>query len=123
MRHHNHACSFVSGWITYVQIRRKAGWEFREVLIAGNRCNGASSVRILIPGTFILPVIPDLVNHLRGHSQVRWRGWGETGNESNTNRMVHEEQGIVRRPRRPLITVRGASTVGTEAAQVASEIL
>jgi len=44
-------------------------------------------------------------------------------NESNTNRMVHEEQGIVRRPRWSLITVRGASTVGTEATQIASEVL
>ena len=44
-----------------------------------------------------------------------------TGSRGNTNRMVHEEQGIIWGPRWSRITVWGGSAVGTEATQLPSE--
>jgi len=79
-----------------VQVRRHAVWEFRVVCKAGEGGDGASFIRILVIRTFILPVVPDLVNH----------------------RVVHEEQGVVRGPCWSLNTFRGTTTIGTEATQV-----
>ena len=61
MRDRNH----IGSLDTYVQVRGEASWELGEGRIAGQRCHGAASIRILALDALLLPIIPDLVNHLR----------------------------------------------------------
>ena len=61
MRDHNHIGSLG----TYVQVRGEASWELGEVRIAGQCHHGAASIRILALDVLLLPIMPDLVNHLR----------------------------------------------------------
>ena len=61
MRDHNHIGSLE----TYVQVRGEASWELGEVHIAGQCHHGAASIRILALDVLLLPIMPDLVNHLR----------------------------------------------------------
>ena len=52
------------GWSTHVQERRKTGWELTEGREAAQRCDGSSSERILVPKALLLPVVPNLIDHL-----------------------------------------------------------
>ena len=66
MRDYNHTSTFDIRWKTYVQEWREASWKPGEIRKAAQRRHGASSIRILVHWAFLLPVIPDLINHLRG---------------------------------------------------------
>jgi len=51
---------------TYSHDWRKTGRESDEVGEGVRRLNTASSVRVLVVGALVLPLVPDPVNHLRG---------------------------------------------------------
>ena len=56
---------------THVQVRRHAIGEPRVVRIAGEGGYRASLKRILVLRAFVLPVVPDFVNHLHGDNVMR----------------------------------------------------
>ena len=57
------------GWDTHVHVRRETSWELREGREGRvkYRRHGAPSERILVPEAFLLPVVPDFINHLYNH--------------------------------------------------------
>ena len=98
---------------------RKASREHAEERkVASKRIHGTSSIRILVLCTLILPVRPDLVDHLHNR-MVRLERYGET---SSTNRMVQKEHGIVRSPLGSRIAGRGSSIIRTEASQITMKL-
>lgn len=69
IRHRNRRSASEIEWGTHVHIRRETSRELDEGRKGGvyHRGHGASSKRILVPEAFLLPVVPDLINHLCNH--------------------------------------------------------
>ena len=91
--------------------------ELAEGCIVGRCLYRPSSICILVLGALVLPIIPYFVDRLHSSCERAREGHRET-----TNGMVHEEQGIIRRPFRSRVTVRGDRPIGTGAMHVAKEV-
>jgi len=117
MRNHNQA-SLGSDEVTHMEEWSDTSWEALEGGEVEQRGHGTSAIGVLVLGALVLPVKPDLVDHLcdvlgQGRSE-------ESSSKSNTNSMVHEEQGIVRSPFWSTDTSGGTSATGTVASHVTS---
>ena len=121
MRKHGYKLKIGSN--THIHVWRKTSridGEEGEVAQRGDR---ASTERVEVPRALVLPVVPDLVNHLRkcigemkGDTTMR-------GNRNITNSMVHEEQRIVGGPFCSWDTGRGSSPVRAEASHITGKFI